>query len=59
MLKDVNVPVYSTKLTIALIANKLKEHNMTRTTKLKEVKHGQVIDVYKRQVQMQETTMML
>lgn len=43
VLKDVNVPVYSTKLTIALIANKLKEHNMTRTTKLKEVKHGQVI----------------
>ena len=37
VLKDVNVPVYSTKLTIALIANKLKEHNMTRTTKLKEV----------------------
>ena len=29
VLKDVNVPVYSTKLTIALIANKLKEHNMT------------------------------
>ena len=43
--KDVNVPVYSTKLTIALIANKLKEHNMTRTTKLKEVKHGQVINL--------------
>ena len=45
VLKDVNVPVYSTKLTIALIANKLKEHNMTRTTKLKEVKHGQVINL--------------
>lgn len=45
VLKDVNVPVYSTKLTLALIANKLKEHNLTRTTKLKEVKHGQVINL--------------
>ena len=45
VLKDVNVPVYSTKLTIALIANKLKEHNMTNTTKLKEVRHGQVINL--------------
>ena len=45
VLKDVNVPVYSTKLTIALIANKLKEHNMTNTTRLKEVRHGQVINL--------------
>lgn len=45
VLKDVNVPIYSTKLTLALIANKLKEHNLTRSTKLKEVKHGQVINL--------------
>ena len=45
VLRDVNVPIYSTKLTLALIANKLKEHNLTRTTKLKEVKHGQVINL--------------
>ena len=45
VLKDVNVPIYSTKLTLGLIANKLKEHNLTRTTKLKEVKHGQVINL--------------
>ena len=27
ILKDINVPVYATKLTIALIEGKLKEHN--------------------------------
>ena len=43
ILKDINVPVYSTKLTIALIENKLKEHNMLKTTKRKIVKHGQSI----------------
>ena len=45
ILKDVNVPIYSTKLTLGLISNKLKEHNLTRSTKLKEVKHGQVINL--------------
>ena len=45
VLKEVNVPIYSTKLTLALINNKLKEHNLTKTTKLKEVKHGQVINL--------------
>ena len=45
ILKDVNVPIYSTKLTIALIENKLKEHNMLKTTKRKIVKHGQSINL--------------
>ena len=45
VLKDVNVPIYSTKLTLALITNKLKEHGMVQTTKMKEVKHGQVINL--------------
>ncbi len=45
ILKDVNVPIYSTKLTIALIENKLKEHNMLKTTKRKVVKHGQSINL--------------
>ena len=44
-LKEVNVPIYSTKLTLGLITNKLKEHNLVRSTKLKEVKHGQVINL--------------
>ncbi len=45
ILKEINVPVYSTKLTNGLIENKLKEHNLLRTTKRKVVKHGQVINL--------------
>ena len=45
ILKDINVPVYATKLTIALIEGKLKEHNMLKTTKRKVVKHGQSINL--------------
>ena len=45
ILKEVNVPIYSTKLTLGLITNKLKEHNLVRSTKLKEVKQGQVINL--------------
>ncbi|MBD5461261.1 MAG: ribonuclease J [Lachnospiraceae bacterium] len=45
VLREINVPVYATKLTIALIENKLKEHNMTKSTKRKVVKFGQSINL--------------
>ena len=45
ILKDINVPVYATKLTIALIENKLKEHNMLEPRKRKVVQHGQSINL--------------
>lgn len=45
VLKEVNAPVYATKLTVAIIENKLKEHNLLKTTKRKVVKHGQSINL--------------
>ena len=45
ILKDINVPVYGTKLTIALIENKLKEHNLLKNTKRKVIKHGQSVNL--------------
>ncbi|WP_337540343.1 ribonuclease J [Clostridium sp.] len=45
ILQQINVPVYGTKLTIALIENKLKEHNMMKTVRRKVVKHGQSINL--------------
>ena len=45
VLKDVPAPVYGTKLTIGLIENKLKEHNMMKTVRRKVVRHGQSINL--------------
>ena len=42
-LKQLNTPIYGTKLTLGLIKNKLEEHNLTKTTKLHEVRQGQSI----------------
>ena len=45
ILKEVNIPIYGTKLTIALIEHKLKESNMMKNTKRKVVKYGQQINL--------------
>lgn len=43
--KEINAPIYATKLTMGLIESKLKEHGMTKTVKRKVVKHGQSINL--------------
>ena len=45
ILKQMNVPLYATRLTMALIENKLKEHNLANQVKRKVVKFGQNINL--------------
>lgn len=45
VLRDINVPIYATKLTMGIIENKFKEHNLTNNTKRKVVKFGQSINL--------------
>ena len=45
VLKEINVPVYATKLTIGIIENKLKEHNLLKSTKRRIVKYGQTVNL--------------
>ena len=42
-LKQVNTPIYGTKLTLGLIKNKLEEHRLVDSTKLNEVNSGETI----------------
>ena len=43
VLKEVNVPVYGTKLTLGIVESKLKEHNMLGTVDLRCVKPKDII----------------
>lgn len=45
ILKQINMPIYATRLTMGIIENKLKEHNLMRGTKRKVVKFGQSINL--------------
>ncbi len=51
ILKELNVPVYATKLTMGIIENKLKEHNLVKGTKRKVVKFGQSINLGKLRIE--------
>lgn len=43
--KEINMPIYATKLTMGIIEGKLKEHNLMQNIKRKVVKHGQIINL--------------
>ena len=45
VLRKVSVPIYATKLTMGIIENKLKEHNLEKSSKRKVVKFGQSINL--------------
>lgn len=45
VLKEINVPIYATRLTMGIIENKLREHELMKVTKRKVVKFGQSINL--------------
>lgn len=45
VLKELNIPIYATRLTMGIIENKLKEHDLINKTKRKVVKFGQSINL--------------
>lgn len=55
ILRDINIPVYATKLTMGIIDRKLKEHNLLRSTRRKVVRHGQSINLGKFRIEFIKT----
>ena len=55
VLKIMNLPIYTTKLTMGIIDKKLTEHNLLRSTKRKVVKHGQSINLGKFRIEFIKT----
>ncbi len=45
LFKEINVPVYGTKLTLGLLEGKLQEHNLLKDRKLKVVNQGNSINI--------------
>ena len=55
VLKELNIPIYATKLTMGIIENKLKEHDLVNKTKRKVVKFGQSINLGKFRIEFIKT----
>ena len=51
ILKQINIPIYATKLTVALIKNKLEEHNLEKSAKIHVVEQGKTINFGKIKVE--------
>ena len=51
IIKQVNMPIYATRLTAKLIEHKLEEHRLLRTTELNIVEQGQTINAGKMNVE--------
>ncbi len=55
VLKEMNLPIYTTKLTMGIIEKKLAEHNLLRSTRRKVVRHGQSINLGKFRIEFIKT----
>ncbi len=45
VMKEISVPIYATKLTMGIIENKFKEHDLLKKTKRKVISYGQSINL--------------
>lgn len=51
ILKQINIPIYATRLSAGLISNKLEEHRLLRSTKLNIVNPGETIKLGKTKIE--------
>ena len=45
VLRELDLPVYGTRLTLGIVHNKLKEHRLDKTAKLLEISAGQTVKI--------------
>ena len=55
LLKQINVPIYTTRFTAGLISNKLEEHKLLRQTKLNIVEPGKILNFGKMKIELIRT----
>ena len=55
-LRQINVPIYATRFTLGLVKNKLEEHKLVRSTKMKCVKAGDMVQLGSMKVEFIKTS---